>query len=245
MPVKGTKTRVLVDAWDFSGQSNSVSVNIASSTEDVTPFQADAAETMPGETTGTITQGGYFNDVGAGYLEQELAAIIENEDEVYVGVMFGTDDAGCATYISKLASLGEMEIDAPVSGMITVSGTWTKGEGMTRGKALAQNAVTGTGALTGVDFGAAGAAGGSAYLWVTGITGNATNATVTVQGSTTVGFASPVTLGTFTFSEEGGYTVSLGTGTVQRYLRLNVTSMGGSTGLTLRAAAVVNGVTVS
>ena len=54
-----------------------------------------------------------------------------------------------------------------------------------------------------------GSDGGTAYLFVTTITGTATNATITVQSDDNTSFTSPATEGTFTFSDEGVYVVTM------------------------------------
>ncbi len=99
-----------------------------------------------------------------------------------------------------------------------------------------------TGAGTVVTLPAAGSAGGKAYLFVRGISGAAVNATITVQCAAAVGFSSPTTLGTFTFSGVGVVGLTLPS-TVQQYVRINVTGMGGASSITAAAVICVNDVT--
>jgi hypothetical protein len=62
-----------------------------------------------------------------------------------------------------------------------------------------------------------------------------------VQSSTTSG-GTYTTVGTFTISAAGSYEVDFA-GAVNRWVRLNVTSLGGSTGLDMVAVVCVRGVT--
>ena len=59
--------------------------------------------------------------------------------------------------------------------------------------------ISATGAQTSpgyIDLGAAGAAGGTAWIWVRAVTGTATNAAIVLQSSTATGFGSPTTRAT-------------------------------------------------
>jgi hypothetical protein len=92
-----------------------------------------------------------------------------------------------------------------------------------------------------IDIGAAGSAGGFAYLFVTTETGSGTNGTIDIESSATEAgtYASE---GTFTFSAVGVTAVTM-TGTVNRWLRLNCTALGGATSWTVSCIACVSGVT--
>lgn len=243
---RGNKARLFVNEWNLSSQTTEIEVSLQANAADVTVLTSTARERLTLGASGTISQKGYFVNAGGGYFEKEiLNDSIVNAESLTVGAFFGIDTAGCPAYVARGSNTSEVSIASPVDGVITLSGTWFEGRGLLRGLRVA-DAVTAaaTGALTGVDFGAGSVLGGYAWLWLTGITGTATNATITVQSSTAVGFTSPVTHGTFTVSAVGGYEVAL-TGTLGRYVRLNVTSLGGATNLTFTGAAGVAGVTYS
>lgn len=248
MPVKSKYTRILVGsngaggAWDFSGVSNSLSVELASERLEDTTFQASGRTFLAGDTDGTISQEGYYDNSGANTFEQEIAESVANSELLYVAALFGTDTAACAAYVAPQTSTDNMAIAAPVSELITVSGSWGSGTGIRRGLRLATATISATGAQTHIDLGVAGSTGGAAWLFVTAVTGTATSATATVQSSSTVDFGSPATEGTFTFSGKGTYAIAL-SGAIDRYVRLNVTSMGGATNFTVTAIIAVNGVT--
>ena len=68
------------------------------------------------------------------------------------------------------------------------------------------------------------------------------NATITVQSDDNTGFATPATEGTFTFSAVGGQEIAL-SGAVDRYVRLNATSLGGATNYTVVGVIALSGIT--
>jgi hypothetical protein len=74
------------------------------------------------------------------------------------------------------------------------------------------------------------------------ITGTATNASIVLQSDDNTGFSTPGTECTFTFSAVGGYEQAI-SGTVDRYVRLNCSSMGGATSFVVVCVAAVSGVT--
>ena len=133
-------------------------------------------------------------------------------------------------------------VNMPVKELITITGKWAASDVSRRGVALPLTAVTATGAQTGYDSTATGADGGFAVLHITSITGTATSATVTVQGAAASNFASPTTLATLTFSAVGSQQATW-SGATGRYLRFNVTSLGGATGFSIAGVICSTGVT--
>ncbi len=247
MPIKSRYTRILVgtngngNAWDFSGVSNSLDVEVSSEKLEDTTFQS-ARTFLAGSSAGNIAQAGYYDNSGANTFEQEIAESVINDELLYVAALFGTETAACAAYVAPQTSTENMAIGTPVAELITLSGGWGAGTGLKRGVRLFSGTISATGAQTGVDLGVAGTTGGQAWLFVTAVTGTATNATFTVQSATTVGFGSPATEGTFTFTGRGAFAIAL-SGTVDRYVRLNATGLGGATNITATAIIAVNGVT--
>ena len=239
MAIKARHTRILVDGADLSSQNNSVTVGVSTGNQDVTTFQASAREFLTLDPEGSIQHNGYFYNSG---MEEQLQAIIAANDAVYVGVGFGTATNGYPVYVLKNSPAASLTVNSQVGNVITVSGSWATGEGLQRSIELFTGAVTATGAQTGRDFGAAGSAGGTIFVWVTSITGTAINAVITVQSDSASNFATAASEGTVTFSAIGGYAAAM-TGAIGRYVRVNVTSLGGATGFTFVCAVVVNGVT--
>lgn len=238
--IKGTYTRILVDQFDFSGVSNSVDVAINSEEFDVTAFQDLGSVFLTGVSGGTITQNGYFDGTAAGGLEAEVYSRLGSTTGHVVAVLFGTQTTGCPAYVLPGTDGREMTITSPVNGIVTLNGTWSEGTGIRRGRRVFGGTISATGAQTAIDFSAAGSAGGSAYLFIQAITGSVSSATITVQSSSDNStFADE---GTFTFSAVGVQTVTM-TGAVNRYIRLNCTSLGGATNFTVVGIACVAGVT--
>lgn len=252
MPVKAKYTRLLMGsdgaggAWDFSGVSNSLETSVAIDALEDTGFQADAKTFVAGDPAGDIKQAGYFHDTDPGSLEEELANAIDDEALLYVAAIYGTHAAAPAApvaYVAPQTNAANMTLGTKVGALITLSGSWGGGTGLLRGVQIYRGTLSATGAQSYIDLGAAGSNGGTAYLFVTLVTGTATNATCTIQSDDNTDFSSPATEGTFTFSDEGCYAIAL-TGTIDRYVRLNCTSKGGATSFAVVAIIVVTGVTM-
>lgn len=239
MPVKGTETRLLVDRWDFSGVSNSLEVTLAVGREECTVFQATAKEYVVIDTEGTISQQGYFVNSGADTFEEEIAKALLADNSLLVAALLGTQTAACPAYVGRASSVNGLKIASKTDGLLTLAGDWVTG-GIVRGLRAFAGTITTTGAQAQIDLGDGGTTGGFGWLFVQNITGTATNATITVQSSTSVGFSAPTTRGTFTFSAKGAYEIAL-TSTVDRYVRLNCTGLGGATNFTVVGVVGVAG----
>ena len=245
MATKAKYTRLLVDAFDFSTVSNSLEVAFTAEKVDVTTFQASGKEFLIMGAEGAITQQGYLTGAGAGYFEQEIYESIANTEALTVAAMFGTDTAACPAYVAPGVNTEGLTIEAPVAGVITVAGNWGSGSGILRGLRVWTGTFSATGAQTVpgyIDLGAQGTAGGKAWLFVQVIDGSATSATITLESDDNTSFTSAATEGTFTFSAVGVQTMTL-SGTVDRYVRLNCTDLGGATSFVVVAIAAVSGVT--
>jgi hypothetical protein len=241
MAVKGTLARLLVDQWDFSCETSGIDLTLAMNEEDVTSLCDTAAVNAPTLTGIKIAHNGYIQQVKTpGYIEQELYNRMGVQG-VYVAALFGIDVPDCPAYILDNTFGANMEILAPAKGILTLNGAWGEGDGGHRGIRAYDAVASATGPQTAIDLGAAGVAGGEAFLFVQAITGAAANATIQVQSSTTSG-GTYTTLGTFTISGVGSFEVDF-TGAVNRWVRLNVTSLGGATGLDMVAVVCVHGVT--
>jgi hypothetical protein len=252
MAHKGKYARLLVgtSTWasDFSGVSNALELSLSVDELEDTVLQSSAVSTLPGDPSGTITQNGYMQYSASDStqnLETRLAAAIAAATPLTVVGLWLTDIEACPAYVARNSNAKGMKLGANVKDLITLQGEWPQGSGFVRGKRVWQGTISGTGAQTSpayIDLGAAGAAGGYAWLFVRTITGTATSASVLLQSDDNTGFSSPATEGTFTFSSEGVVEVAL-TGAVDRYLRLSTSSLGGATSFVVTAIAAVSGVT--
>jgi len=238
--IKGTKAKLLVDEFDFSCQTNSASVELQTSEAECTVFCSEGQEFEPLLGAMRITQNGYFVSTTASYVEKELHDRL-GVGGVTVAAILGTDVVGCPVYVIGDAFGVNMSIDAPTNGLITIAGGYTNRlSSGHRGIRVFDGAISATGGTASVDLGAAGSAGGIAYLFVQSITGTAANAAVNVEHSSNN--SSFTSKGTATFSAVGVYEVAL-TGTVSRYIRLNCTDLGGATSFVVVGVIVVTGVT--
>lgn len=242
--IHGRYTKLWVDEFDLSSQNNSLDMSISVDALDGTAFQDTGMTSYAGLPTGTIAQKGYFTGKTNGM----------NEDVLYdrlgvatatVAALFGTADTGCPAYVARTTGAEKMMISTTPNALMMVDGDWVNGGSVIRGLRVWEGTFSATGAQTGpgyIDLGAAGSAGGVAYLFVQTITGSATNATIIVESDDNTGFTSAATEGTFTFSAVGVQTVAL-SGTIDRYIRLNCTSKGGATSFVVGAIVCVSGVT--
>ena len=233
---------------DMSTRTASAEVSMSIGTEEVTAFQATAKEFITTDPESSIKIAGYVSSLAAdtGGWEQELNDRFAALNTAQVGLMLSdsaSGDAGMPVYVLPLTSADQMKITAPATGVLGIDGNFMAGDtGLKRGICLWYGAITGTGNKTAYDIGAAGSAGGDVYVWVFSITGTATNASIKVQSATTEG-GTYADEGTVTFSATGKATSAAMTGTVNRWLRVNVASMGGATGFSIAVVATVNGVT--
>lgn len=242
MAVKGTLARLLVDQWDFSCETSGVDVTLEISEEDISSLCDTAAAYAPTLAAISIEHNGYMQTpLGiAGSIEQEMNARMGVQNSI-VAAMFGIDLPACPVYVLDNTFGATMEINAPAAGILTLNGAWGQGGGGYRGIRIFDGNAIATGSQTAVDIGAAGALGGEAFLFLQGVTGTLGSAVVTVASATTSG-GTYNTLGTFTLTAKGAYKVVF-SGVVNRWIRLGITSLGGTTGLDMVAVACVRGVT--
>ena len=240
--IKGINTRVLVGGYLLSSQTNSATVQSTSNTVETTPFEAAAKEYITLAPDGNIDIGGYltFDTANGATFEKRLHTSLSTADTVGI-IYYNTALAGSPGYVLPDSYTDDLQIQSPVAGVITVSGSYTSTVGLRRGVCIYSGTISATGTTTAVDIGAAGAAGGYAYLFVTTETGTGTNADIDIESATTAG-GTYSSEGTFTFSGIGTTAVAM-SGTVNRYLRLNCTDLGGATSWVVTCIACVSGVT--
>lgn len=240
-PSTGKDTTILVDEWNLSGHSNQVTLQLNNDRIDVTPFESDDVF-IQNPAAATLQHNGYLSQAApAGGLEEAIYSRL-GSSEGYVAVLLGTNTVGCATYVLPRNGAQNLQVQAPVKNVITVQGAWGAGTGVVRGRRVFSGTINATGAKPGVDFTAAGTAGGHAYLFVQAIAGTATDAEIDVESDTDSGFGTAASEGTFTFSAVGVYAIAL-SGTVNRHIRINTTSLGGATSFDVYAVVAIDGVT--
>lgn len=244
MATKGTNQAVLVDEFIFNGDTSAVTTSISVAELDKTNIASTAMEYIPGLSEWRIAQNGYWSGPDADGMADELHDRLGTSGAVVSHIPDRTS-TGTPTYTIPNAFNATLPIEAPADGIITMNGEWAASEGGHRGELVTYNTtISGTGNGTSIDLGSAGSAGGYFYLHVHTIdgddSGTSTNSAIKLQSSSdNISFADEATI---TFSATGGNTATL-SGTVNRYIRISTTSMGGASSITATAIAVVSGVT--
>ena len=240
--IKGINTRVLIGGYLLSSQTNSATVQASNNSIETTPFEATGKQYVVLPPDGNIDVNGYlhFDTSNGATFEKRLHTSLTTADTVGI-IYYNTAVAGSPGYVMPGAYTDNMQIQAPTAGVVTVNGSYTSTTGLRRGVCIYSGTISATGTTTPVDIGAAGSAGGYAYLFVTTETGSGTNAVIDIESATTSGGAYS-SEGTFTFSAVSANAVTM-SGTVNRYLRLNCTSLGGATSWVVTCIACVSGVT--
>lgn len=238
--VLGANVKILIDEFDLSGQNNSLQAVLNVPEMDVTAMQDTGVMSEPGVPANTLSHKGYFTGIGAGLMEQELKARLGSGSAVHLGVLLDTANAPAVSYMSRRAWGQQLTVDAPVKELITLAGKWPAALNMERGFCVFDGTLTATGAQEAIDLGAAGAAGGIAYVFVQAVTGSG-SATLKVRSSSTQA-GTYVDEATFTVTAVGAQRAVI-TGAVARWLRLECTGLTGITALRVVVLAGVKGVT--
>lgn len=244
MPHKACNARLIIDGYDVSSQSSGMTINLDVPAFEYDVFQTCTTQVEPGTPASTLEHNGYFYGVTAGNLEYELQSRLGSATPMFVAGIPDDTLPVVPAYVIDSTFAASMKIDTPVKELIAIAGKWPTGlEPTARGYMVYDGTISATGAKTQVDFGAGGIAGGRAFLFVRAIVGTATSADIAVQSATTGG-GSYATEGTFTFNTAAAdaFAVDL-TGTVDRYIRINCTDLGGATSFDVTVIVCVNDVT--
>jgi hypothetical protein len=236
MPINSQYTKVLIGAYDLSGSNNGCDVAMTNGALDTTAFQDGGKTWIVDNAEGVISHAGYF-DTGTGTQEHQLYTALTTATTI--GAVYDTAGTAPVAYVLPSAKNRNMTIGASVGSIVSCNGEWGN-VALERGLVVYQGTISSTGTQTSVDFAAAGTDGLKAYVFVTDITGSATDATIEIDSSandSTFNLES-----TITFSAVG---VATGTasGAVDRYIRIDCTDLGGATDFTVVVVVAVSGVT--
>lgn len=240
MAKKALYTHLVIDDNELSSQTTSLEMDTGVDSADSTTFQATAAQFTMLNPTPKMSVKGLLTTVGDGNMEKEFYDRIGTQTTTVAG-LFGTDTAACPAYVIPSAGAEGLKYNAPAAGLLELEGSFV-GSNMYRGLRILHTTISATGAQTGVDFAAAGSAGGKAWLFVTAKTGTITGADIDIESDSDSGFGTAASEGTFTFSALGAFEISL-SGTIGRYIRANVTDLGGATDFDVVIIVAVSGVT--
>lgn len=238
--LKGTLSQLLADEFDFSGDTAGFTVTVGMPEQDATVLTSTAMLYAAILHNMGIEHNGYVQGIAtADEMEGELFERITGAH--YVSCLLGTSVVGCPAYTIDSSFVRDLKLGAPVAGLMTINGSWGKGLGGSRGLRIFSGTLDATGTQSSVDFGAAGSAGGECYLHITAKTGTMSDTIILVESSATEGGVY-ATEATFTVSALGGFKAVM-SGTVNRWLRVNLSDLGGADDVTIVVIACVDGVT--
>ena len=245
MAIKGTAQAIIVDEFILGGETSSITTSITVAELDHTNVASTAMEYQAGLGEWRIVQNGYWSGADADGMADELHDRLGVTGAIVCHIPDRTTNGNFA-YVIPNAFNATLPIEAQAADLITMNGEWAAAEGGRRGRVVAYNAtISGTGVGTPIDFGSAGSAGGTAYLFVhtidSDMSGTSTNTDIDVESCATVD-GSYDSEGTFTLSATGGYSLAL-SGTVNRWIQFNVTDLGGATTITATLVVYVAAVT--
>lgn len=241
MPVQAWKTRILIDQFDFSGETSGGSLALTVRPIDAPALQQPSMLYVPGAQNGKLEFGGYWNGGAAGRLDDELYRRLGSQLPCIVITMLDTSALGNPAYVLRSTWNQQINIEWPAAGLLTAQATFE--DVAARGLVVAHQSFTAVGLGPLIDFGAAGTAGAWAVLVVRAVEGSASNAAFVVRASNTTDFATPISLISFAPVAGVGAQMAAAAGDVRRYLRLWCSDMGGATKLTVTAVVGVAGVT--
>lgn len=227
--IHGKNTGVLVKQYDLSAYFNSADSAYTADTAEVTTFGASAKSYIAGMKDATVSLAGFW-DGDANAVDSVLSAALGGAALITIA------PAGLAT-VGNPAILADAlttsyGVSATVGDAVAVSAEAQVSGGMNAGIILASLiARTATGSLASVDNGASTSAGLRGFLHITAF--NGTDVTVKIQESPDN--STWADLITFTQATAAGSESGTGAGTIDRYLRVNIT--GTFTSVTLAVSA--------
>ncbi len=214
--VHGKGGAVLWAATDLSAYLNNVDAAATADTAEVTTFGGSAKSYVAGTRDATLSLSGFF-DGGVGAVDEVLAAALAGT----AAVTIAPAGAGAIGNRAQLASVIETgyTVTAPVADAVSISAEAQVTGGLASGIILADLvARTATGNTTANDNTASSSGGAVAHLHLTAFTG--TDITIKVQHS--ADNSTWVDLITFAQLTATGSERKSATGTVNRYLRVNI-----------------------
>jgi len=237
----GDHVKVLVDGYQLTGDSNRVTVDEKRQMHDMSAFEDVVHNFISGRRQSNLEHAGYFNPAAAASHPVLKDMALSGVVSVFLGLNAMPVGGNPAYSLSVLQghykTMPEINKGVPFIAKFANRGQ-LGGWGTILG--APQNAVfTNTANGSAVDNGAQTTNGGAAYLHVLDTSGTDTY-TIIVEGSTTVGFASPTTLATFTLNgtQLGSERVAIA-GTIPQYTRWKATHTAGSAGDSTTIAVVL------
>jgi hypothetical protein len=214
--IHGKGAATLWDQYDLSAFLNSFEGAATADTAEVTTFGSTAKSYVAGQKDATISLGGFF-DGAAAAVDEVLAAALAGSSVVTLAAA-GAGAIGNRAQVAQ-AIHTSYNVTAPVGDAVTITAEAQVSGGLASGVVLANLiARTATGNTSAVDNAASTSAGAAATFHLTAFSG--TNVTVKVQHS--ADNSTWVDLITFAQLTAIGSEYKAATGTINRYLRVNV-----------------------
>lgn len=122
--VPGRFVRLLVDEFDFSGDTSGVTLALTGSAIDAPALQQTALQRIAGDAGLKVEHSGYYTGPDAGELEAELTARLGTETPAAVAVLLDTRAVGNPAYVAWRAWGEQVTVETPIDGLVTLSGAW-------------------------------------------------------------------------------------------------------------------------
>tara|TARA_Y100000310_G_scaffold345852_1_gene471412 strand:+ start:15189 stop:15923 length:735 start_codon:yes stop_codon:yes gene_type:complete len=185
--VSGDTTRIYVDEFNFSGVTNAATGTFGPNLPEVTSFGDTGAEFVEGLMTSSISLGGFFDATDDAYDEQMFTTLGDGADH-FVGFYPGLDAAQATNGYEIKAKPSPQTRPFDVAGAALLDVDWQGTGGVVRSRVLVNQAVTGTGAVSGSNQNLGATSSGTVFvalLRVLSITGG--NITVVIEESSNDG----------------------------------------------------------
>lgn len=226
--MKGTEAAVWIDGYDFSQMISQIDLTIDIGEAERTHLASAARQYLPLLPKASVSFNGYYDKTEGYPFESEISNRL-GEATTLLTVLLKHSEAACIAYVFPDCSDFELTISAPAVNLVTLNGKFGPVSYFWRGRRIWSGALNELGATTAVDLGAGTMNGGNVALHVSAINGVATNAEIRIESSANgIDWADE---GSIFFSATGGYHKPL-VGSIGRYVRANLVSLGGATSIT-------------
>lgn len=238
--IRGVDSKVFINSVALYGKTTSMSLKSTVNVIGYNVLKNNGNLKLPGIGMFTFNLNGLWLDYGDSSFEKLHQSNLQTETARLLWMIESTPPVG-GCFIGSFPS--SYKVDTPLDNLISIQGTWENVDSICNGYIVAnEQTYSSTGEKTGIDFGALTTTGGKAILVISSIVGTATNAQIKLQSDDNSGHSSTADEGTFTFSAVGVYELTL-SGTVDRYIRPNVVTLGGATSFVATILVGLNGVT--
>lgn len=242
MALAGNKARIFIDNVDLSGVTSQLDVETSTGEYDATVLTSTVMEYRPGLNEGSISINGFFDGVDGG-TEEALYNALAAASKTVVAI-FDYTTLPAPAYTCEGASNMGLTWSSPTDGLITINGSFKGSGGIKRSKMSHYNTLrTSTGLLSATQIvGTQTTSTGRITVVFHSYTGTLTgNVTMAVQSSAngTSGWGNEAT---FSFAAPGSQSAALTT-PLGEYFTINLTSLGGATGVRLSLIVSVDDVT--